>query len=238
MNQYLKIAVVNTSGNVGKTTVVDSLLKPRLPEAHVLKLETINNDGSEDKTMSSANLIAVQEEIDMHDLLIIDVGASNIEKWLQNLEKNSGSHEDIDYYIVPVTPQSKQQIDTISTIKMLKNIGVDTDAIRVIFNQVDDTESLDSQFGVIFENRIAKELKLKSVNGLTIPHSPLFELMNDLGTTLADFVDDDTDYKAAIRAASKEERAELSARRTGVRLAKNFNEKLDHVYANLKIEAQ
>ncbi|MEA7619001.1 transcriptional regulator, partial [Salmonella enterica subsp. enterica serovar Virginia] len=44
----IKIAVVNNSGNMGKSTICDSLLLPRLEGAKVVKVETINTDGTND----------------------------------------------------------------------------------------------------------------------------------------------------------------------------------------------
>ena len=38
----MKIAIMNFSGNVGKTTVAAHLLKPRIPQAVVYSVESIN----------------------------------------------------------------------------------------------------------------------------------------------------------------------------------------------------
>lgn len=43
---YLKIAVLNNSGNVGKSTICQTVLKPRLPESEIIRVETINSDGT------------------------------------------------------------------------------------------------------------------------------------------------------------------------------------------------
>ncbi len=52
---YLNIAVVNNSGNVGKSTICDILLKPRLEGAKVVKVETINSDGTNDEKFQQSS---------------------------------------------------------------------------------------------------------------------------------------------------------------------------------------
>ena len=42
----MKIAVVNFSGNVGKTTISRHLLMPRIPGAELIAIENINADES------------------------------------------------------------------------------------------------------------------------------------------------------------------------------------------------
>jgi dethiobiotin synthetase len=48
----MKLCVINFSGNVGKTTIAAHLLKPRMNEAQVFSVESLNsgieNDGVED----------------------------------------------------------------------------------------------------------------------------------------------------------------------------------------------
>jgi len=39
---FLKIAVLNNSGNVGKSMICDNLFLPRIPNSEVLKIETLN----------------------------------------------------------------------------------------------------------------------------------------------------------------------------------------------------
>jgi len=38
----MKVAVMNFSGNVGKTTVAGHLLKPRMGDAQIFSIESIN----------------------------------------------------------------------------------------------------------------------------------------------------------------------------------------------------
>jgi len=44
----MKIAVINFSGNVGKTTVAGHLLKPRMGDAPIFSIESLNVDAAAD----------------------------------------------------------------------------------------------------------------------------------------------------------------------------------------------
>lgn len=59
---YLKAAVLNNSGNVGKSTICQTLLKPRLDGAEIIKVETINSDGTNDSKLSAKEMGSFSEE--------------------------------------------------------------------------------------------------------------------------------------------------------------------------------
>ena len=82
-----RIAVLNFSGNVGKTVVASHLLKPRMPGAKVFSIESINTgadtDGIEVEKMRGKAFGALADELLLADSAIIDVGASNVEDFLK-----------------------------------------------------------------------------------------------------------------------------------------------------------
>ncbi|WP_394213499.1 StbB family protein [Enterovibrio calviensis] len=235
--EMLKIAVINNSGNVGKSTICDTLLRPRITNAEIIKIETINSDGTDDETLSASNLLKVQEKIDLTDIAIIDVGASNIEMFIENMQKSEGSHEDIDFFVIPTTPQNKQQVDTLATIKTLIYMGVPTDCIRVIFNMVEENLSIEDQFQTILSDPIAKQLGInKQENQAVIPHNPVFDLMNTVGMKFDDLLNDGRDFRQLMKdAKTSEKRSILSVQRSGHRLAKGFNGKLDTAFSKLAV---
>ena len=113
---YLKLAILNISGNVGKTTLGQTFLKPRLEGAEIIKVETLNSDGTNDEKLSAKEYGEIIKRIDDSECTIIDVGSSNIEQFLVQMNEYQGSHDLIDYFIVPVVREAKQQIDSIQTI--------------------------------------------------------------------------------------------------------------------------
>ncbi len=59
----IKIAVVNNSGNMGKSTICDYLLLPRLEGAKVVKVETINTDGTNDVKISAKEFLEITKKL-------------------------------------------------------------------------------------------------------------------------------------------------------------------------------
>ncbi|RYF34699.1 MAG: plasmid stabilization protein, partial [Cytophagaceae bacterium] len=115
----MKVAVINISGNVGKTTVAGYLLKPRMGAAPLISVESVNLDASADglevEKMRGTKYGDLQNQLMELDAAIIDVGASNSEDFLKLMQQYSDSHEEFDYFIVPVVKERKQLADTIST---------------------------------------------------------------------------------------------------------------------------
>ncbi|HCW2892540.1 TPA: transcriptional regulator, partial [Escherichia coli] len=97
---YLKLAIVNNSGNVGKSTICQTLLKPRLEGSEIIKVETLNTDGTNDEKLSAKEFDEIIKRIDDSECTIIDVGSSNIEQFLVQMNEYQGSHDLIDYFIV------------------------------------------------------------------------------------------------------------------------------------------
>ena len=120
----MKIAVINFSGNVGKSTVARHLLVPRLQNAQLIAIESINSDGSQDEAIRGKQFGQLQEVLALMEDAVIDVGASNVEDFINLMTQYKGSHEDFDFFVVPTVSKAKQQRDTISTIEALAEIGI------------------------------------------------------------------------------------------------------------------
>ena len=73
----MKIAVINFSGNVGKSTIARNLLAPRIPDSEVFAVETINSDGTEDETMKGKEFGDLLEALQLMDSAVVDLGASS-----------------------------------------------------------------------------------------------------------------------------------------------------------------
>lgn len=63
----MKIAVINFSGNVGKSTVARHLLFPRLRNAQLIAIESINSDGSQDEAIRGKQFGQLQEALALLD---------------------------------------------------------------------------------------------------------------------------------------------------------------------------
>jgi hypothetical protein len=142
----MKLAVINYSGNVGKTTVARHLLAPRIPDCQVVAVESINADEGQPVTIRGRQFAQLQEFLQSVDNVVIDIGASNVEELIKLMRRYRGSQEDFDGFIVPAVPARKQQQDTAATLAELARIGVPPERLRLVFNQVDDDSPVERAF--------------------------------------------------------------------------------------------
>jgi ABC-type protease/lipase transport system fused ATPase/permease subunit len=73
----MKIAVLNFSGNVGKSTIARHLLSPRMPDASIVSVESINADSATEKTIRGTDFGQLQQDLQLEEKVIVDVGASS-----------------------------------------------------------------------------------------------------------------------------------------------------------------
>ncbi|HBN6205645.1 StbB family protein [Vibrio parahaemolyticus] len=236
----LKIAILNNSGNVGKTTICDNIFRKRIPNSEIIKVETINHDDTNDEKISAKDIGIVLDKIATCDNAIIDVGASNIEALMHGLKQMDGAHEDIDFFFVPTTPNHKQQKDTIKTISNLIDLDVEQERIKIIFNMNDSDYTLEQQYSVIFESHIASALKIKTPeNQFIIDESPLFVLLGKNESTFQEALNDHNDYRTLIRSTSdREERTLLSQKRTMQKMAQKFDQRLNDTFKKITTACQ
>lgn len=233
---FLKIAVVNNSGNVGKSTICDVLLNPRIENAEIIRVESINFDGNEVEKISAREFNDILKHIDMSDNAIIDVGSSNIETFINQMEAYKDSQEDINFFIIPITPHHKQQIDSVSTLANLIDLGVNEEKIRFVFNQVEKSIPLERQFSDFFYGiKQFKKIKIKKYPIIYI--TPVFTFLNQSGKTFSEVMNDDRDFRTLLREAeSREKREAISEEKSIKRLVTGINEELDIAFSNLDIK--
>ncbi len=211
----MKVVVMNFSGNVGKSTIAAHLLKPRMNDAKIFSIETLNDDSSREgvdvETYKGRQFNALMEEIILEKDCIIDVGASNAEDFCQLMRQHKGSSKKFDYFVVPTVGEKKQIYDTIKTIDSLSEMGIPRKRIKVIFNKLEPDDSVEQEFPMIFA--IASQKKHFTVDpDWVLIHNEAFENCKELGVPLATVLADKTDYQAQGLAA-KEAGNEAEARR-------------------------
>lgn len=228
------IAVMNFSGNVGKTTVSRYLLAPRLNHAPVIPIESINADGVEADSMFRGNQYgALQQYLATLEHAVIDVGASNVEDFMDLMQQYSGSHDDIDLFVVPTVPALKQQQDTIGTISELAALGVPPHKIRLLLNQASVQETLPAQYDGVHGYYL--KARTFTLNPAAVMHeNELYSRLKATGSDIAQLLADDTDYKAAIRATDNpDEKQRLAYQLATRRLALGVVDELDAAFAAL-----
>lgn len=230
----MKVAVLNFSGNVGKTTVAAHLLSPRMTGAQIFSIESINAgadaDGLEVEKMKGKKFGELVDQLMPLDTAIVDVGASNVEDFLKLMQQYHGSHEEFDYFVVPVVKEKKQQSDTVNTIRALQKIGIDKKKIRLVFNKVEVDDSVSSDFAPLFG--LAQSEKSFVINESAVIYAnEVFERLKGLGKSLGEVVSDKTDYRAKLRTETTQEGKDFAVQMVAVgRLAVTANKNLDDVF--------
>lgn len=233
----MKVAVMNFSGNVGKTTVAGHLLKPRMGEAQIFSIETINSgadaDGLDVEKMKGKKFGELVDDLMQRESAIIDIGASNVEDFLKLMQQYDGSHEEFDYFIVPVVKEKKVQADTVNTIRALQKLGIDKNRIRMVFNKVEIDDSVTEDFAALFG--LAESEKSFVVKPEAVIYSnEVFERLKTVGKSLGDITADQTDYRAKLKTTKNEDEKELCVQMVALkRLATTANKNLDDVYKAL-----
>jgi hypothetical protein len=229
----MKIAVINFSGNVGKSTVARHLLVPRLRNAQLIAIESINSDGSQDEAIRGKQFGQLQEALALMEDAVVDVGASNVEDFINLMTQYKGSHEDFDFFVVPTMSKGKQQRDTISTIEALADIGIPAKKIRLVFNMVEMDEQVEQVFGGLFNYHVsAKRFALKP--DAVIHVNDIYGKLNSAQQSIADVLADPTDFKEKIKLAKDDQEKLRFAQLLSVkRLATGVSEELDTVFKAL-----
>ncbi|RRD63842.1 plasmid stabilization protein [Comamonadaceae bacterium OH2310_COT-174] len=230
----MKIVIMNFSGNVGKSTIAAHLLKPRIPDAHVFSVESINSgadsDGIEVEKLRGKKFGSLIDSIMLLDSAIIDVGASNVEEFLKQMQQYAGSHEEFDLFIIPTLKEKKVLHDTVNTITALRQIQIPSKKIKVVFNKLDLDENPFDEFTSLFG--LAKTGECSAHEKGTIYQNEVFERIKGIGKSLGDITKDETDWRQKLREAGTDEEKENAARMVAIkRLAVTANKNLDDVYS-------
>lgn len=229
----MNIALINFSGNVGKTTLAYHLFKPRLENAFLVGIETINDAGSfYDTKVKAKDFSSIQEELLINENVILDIGSSNVEQTLIEMKKYQGSHEDLDFFIIPVTPEVKQQIDSVNTAKFLIDLGIPSKKVKFIFNQVPLDSLAEELFTPLYT--AAKQLKLD----LKIPVIYENEFFDNIeiksgNLSLTELVNNKDAIKASLREAKPEDKPYIVKKIGLSRLASTVQDNFDSAFNTL-----
>ncbi|MGF1803719.1 StbB [Aliivibrio sifiae] len=224
----MKIAVINFSGNVGKSVISQHLLQPRMNNAKIIAVESINSDGTDNETIKGKEFSDIMETVSELDDVIVDIGASNVEEFMKKMKFFSDSQYDFDYFIVPTINKPKQLTDTLSTIDELHDLDIEPQHIKVVFNMVD----IDDNISRLFSNLINSHGDIAECNSKAIIYeNELFTRLKDEDKSIADLVNDDTNHKALIQATDDRiQRRQLSHQLGTKRLAIGASKQLDNTF--------
>jgi hypothetical protein len=225
----LRAAVVNFSGNVGKSTTARHLLMPRLG-VNMIAIESINeNEGGDPIALNQFK--ELQEHLLDAESAVVDIGSSNIEGFFKLLVQYKRSHTDFDLFVVPVTTETKQQKDTIATVEALVALGVPPKKIRIVFNKVDAGEDIERTFSSIL-GYAAEEKKCIADPDATIYESDIYEDIKSLNVAIPDLLEHSEDeLRVKIRATEDQaEKQRLKDVLIATRIAESAHDNLEVVF--------
>lgn len=233
----MKVAIMNFTGTVGKTTIATHLLSPRMSGAQIIAVESINETaeslGASVEKIKGDRFRELFKILMVADDVIVDVGASNIQDFLEGMNKFDESHVEFDHFIIPVTSGTKEQRETTSMISTLAGMGVPPNKLRILFNRVES--SVDDEFGILL-NYVGKNNNATVNTHAAIFENELFDLLAIKKLSIEKLLADKKDYKALLRdnkEADTKQRSHWSDMFGLMALARNVNRNLDMVYAEL-----
>lgn len=232
----MKVATLNYTGTVGKTTVAAHLLAPRMNNAPIYAIESINETaeglGVDVEKMTGDKFRHLFKKLMLEDDAVIDIGASNIEDFMNNMIKFDDSHEEFDYFVIPVTSGTKEQKETIQMLQALSSIGIPPEKVRVVFNRVESDVEDEFKF-IIAHHKKEKTFTLNTE--CAIFENEIFDALSVKGLTVDALLADETDYKSLLKnkEASAKDRNNWADMFGLKSLAKGVKRNLDDVYENL-----
>jgi CO dehydrogenase nickel-insertion accessory protein CooC1 len=195
----MKIAMVSYTGGAGKTTIAAQMLAPRMGNgAEIYAIESVNETaaglGLEVDQMAAKKFRDLHKKLVLSNDAIIDVGNGSLEQFLSGMVQIDESHNEIDYFVIPVESDTKGQKETIKTIMALAEIGIEPEKIRIVFNKVESDVA--DEFPHVL-NYVKKEKNAVADVKAAIFENELFDALGAKGTTINALLSDDTDYKAS-----------------------------------------
>ena len=231
----MKVAVISFSGNVGKTTIARHLLAPRMPGAQVVAIESLNAGDAQGHVIRGRQFAELQEYLQVIDDVVVDIGASNVEELLALMHRYRGSHEDIDYFVVPTVSARKQQQDTVATLAELSRLGIPADKVRLVFNMVEEGTDLERLFDAVLAFLRVSPVARVSL-ACRLGTNEIYGRVVGSDADLCALAADASDYKSLIAGATDSaERLALAQRLATRRLATGVVPELDACFAALRL---
>ncbi len=224
----MKVAVLNSCGNVGKTTVATHLLAPRLEGVTVLEI----GGRSGRKPLHRESVSDLFAGLLENNPCIVDVGSDATREFLDGMRRYASVHTFLDLVVIPVTRSSKAQQDTITTLEILENLNVETGKILIVFNRVES--DVDDEFFTLLNFMEKNNITIKTQ--AAIFENELFDELAIKKMTIEQLLDDPTDYKSLLRENREADPRQRDhwADMFGLKcLAKHVKKNLDDCFAEL-----
>lgn len=225
----MKTVILNSSGNVGKSTITKEFLYPRLENALIIEIETVNSSNINNNDLNVINFNINNDAGELYlscienENVLVDIGASNLSGFFEKILDFDGFLDIFDYFVIPTVSTIKETEDTIKTINFLQNVGIEDEKIKVIPNKV--KKDVKAEFAILFKNS-----PIEINQDIFIKDSKLFSNLALLKTDIKSIFRNDLDhYKDEIlKAETPQDKMRLIKMDMSNRMAhtiiKNFDE--------------
>lgn len=202
--EFNKIVIASAVGNVGKSTVLDTMVYPRMLDAAVYRIETINStkkSGAKKEIILRGDQIdKLQIEVSKDKQSLVDVGASNLEKFAEGMNEQLGSHHLFDCFLVPVLAKAgadKETEDALKTLLTLHEMGIEPERIKVVLNKLPRNSTVEIECEEILN--FHKSNPIFTLNkDAAIYQSDAFKALSEVDKTFSEMIADDTNYYAVL----------------------------------------
>ena len=234
----MKIAMINDSGNVGKSLLSRELFYQNMKNGIIIEVETSNSSSAKFASNGKINLEKIYgDEFDklfslmyQYDEFVVDVGKSQLERFLKELSKSSEILNEFDFIVVPVTSDNKILEDTLKLLEVLDSLNV-KEKVRVILNRADSLREFDE---FISE---AKEIGYEIDTNLRILNYDVLKKLGQASKNAFELAADTRDLKAmsqkAFRDGNKEDGTILAELDFMKKFSQGIVKNMDRVYALL-----
>ncbi len=254
MQKFYKIAVINTKGGVGKSTVSMQLVVPYLYQKFKQPVSFFEfDDENEDSISFEKSRLVWLEKVEvagkdlreeLRDILLLenhivmDVGANKTAVYVLESLIDSGMVYMLDAVVIPLMDGELDAVSAITIYQKLKNAHP---AIKTIFvlNRWNESRDLEHQFDIFlgdkygfFETKgVINYIDQKDRNYLVLSDSDAIKYSRAFGVTVWELanqnIDVDRELKEAIaQGASKEEIKRLSFKKSLKRDCERYNERI------------
>ncbi|WP_076999132.1 StbB family protein [Variovorax sp. KK3] len=226
----IKVAVLNYSGNVGKSTLARHLLQPRMGNCPITFVESIN-EGGDETNVKGKDFSTVMVDVLASDQAIVDIGSSNIEQVFSKVGRMGDVLDGFDYFLIPTVSKAKQQADTVKVIRELVSLAVPEEKLKLVLNFVDPEDDVDKMF-----HHVIQASQALGIASAVVHESEGYAYLAT--RSVDECVAEGRDFRAEIAAAqTKQEKVELATAQVFSRIARGIQRELDEVFAKLFVQA-
>ncbi len=254
MQKFYKIAVINTKGGVGKSTISMQLVVPYLYQKvrNPISFFELDDENEDSISFEKSRLVWLERigvagqdlREELRDILllenhiVIDVGANKTAVYVLDALISSGMVYALDAAVIPLMDGELDATSAIHIYQKLKNANPD---IKIVFalNRWNETRELESQFDIFLGDKygffdtkgVINYIDEKDRNYLVLADSDAIKYSRAFGITLWEFarmeLDIDRELKEAIeKGASKEEIKRLSFKKSLKTDCEKYNERI------------